>query len=412
LGLDVIVIGGGIGGLCLAQGLRKAGVSVVVYEKGPRRADPRWLQGYQIHIDPNGAKALKDCLPPAIWGALVANAYQPSAGFQVLTEKMKQIAFVEPEIMNGSSHVPIDRATLREMLLEGLDKVVHFDKEFVCYEQAREGKIKALFEHGSSAIGDVLVGADGTGSKVCKQYLPQAHIVDTGVVGAACRLPFNSGDRGYLPEHLLTRLTSIVARRGYMVVTQSIHKPGSHLSTDTIGDHIIWVFVSSRQAYGDANPRFMDGGSVKSLVLQRIEHWHPALRQIVADSDSEQVSAVPILTSVPIGRWETTSVTLLGDAIHTMTPLQGLGGSSALRDAGLLCHKLVDIDRGRSFLIPAIREYETAMVKYGFDAVRLSRRFADLVMSDNCLLRAAFKAALRVTNMVPPLKRLMFRPGR
>jgi len=413
LGLDVIVIGGGIGGLCLAQGLRKTGVSVVVYEKGPRGVDPRWLQGYQIHIDPNGAKALQDCLTPAIWGALVANAYEPSAGFQVLTEQMKQIAFVEPEIMNGSSHIPIDRATLREMLLEGLDEMVHFGKEFVRYEQAQEGKVKAIFEHGSSAIGEVLVGADGTGSKVCKQYLPQAHIVDTGFVGAACRLPINSQARDYLPEHLLTRLTSIVARRGtYMVVTQSIHKPGSHPSADTIGDHIIWVFLSSRQAYGDANPHLMDGGSVKGLVLQRIEHWHPVLRRMVADSDAEQVSAVPVLTSVPIGPWETTRVTLLGDAIHTMTPLQGLGGSSALRDAGLLCHKLVDIDRGSSPLLPAIREYETAMVKYGFDAVRVSRRFADVVMSDNCLLRAAFKAALRVTNVVPPLKRLMFRRGR
>ena len=412
MGFDVIVIGGGIGGLCLAQGLRKAGVSVFVYEKGPRKADPRWLQGYQIHIDPNGARALQDCLTPAIWGAVVANAYEPSAGFQVLTEQMKQIAFVEPEIMNRSSHVPIDRATLREMLLEGLDNVVHFGKAFVCYEQARKGKVKALFEHGSSAIGDVLVGADGTGSKLCKQYLPQARIVDTGVVGAACRLPINSGDRDYLPEHLLTRLTGILAHRGYMIVTQSIHKPGSRPSTDTIGDHIIWVFLSSRQAYGDVNPRLMDGGSLKRLVLQRIEHWHPVLRRIVTDSNAEQVSAVPVLTSVPIGPWETTRVTLLGDAIHTMTPLQGLGGSSALRDAGLLCHQLVDIDRGSSPLLPAIREYETAMVKYGFDAVRVSRRFADLVMSDNCLLRAAFKAALRVTNMVPVLKRLMFRRGR
>ena len=219
MGLDVIVIGGGIGGLCLAQGLRKTGVSVVVYEKGPGGVDPRWLQGYQIHIDPNGAKALQDCLTPPIWGALVANAYEPSAGFQVLTEQMKQIAFVEPEIMNRSSHVPIDRATLREMLLEGLDEVVHFGKEFVRYEQAHQGKVKALFEHGSSAIGDVLVGADGTGSKVCKQYLPQAHIVDTDFVGAACRLPINSRDRDYLPEHFLTRLTSIVAHSGYMIVT-------------------------------------------------------------------------------------------------------------------------------------------------------------------------------------------------
>jgi len=31
--LHVIVIGGGIGGLCLAQGLKRAGMSVAVYER-------------------------------------------------------------------------------------------------------------------------------------------------------------------------------------------------------------------------------------------------------------------------------------------------------------------------------------------------------------------------------------------
>jgi hypothetical protein len=128
------------------------------------------------------------------------------------------------------------------MLLEGLDGVVHFGKEFVRYEQAQGGRVKAFFANGSSAIGDVLVGADGTGSKVRKQYLPQAQIVHTGVVGAACRLPLNEGGRGYLPEHLLMRLTSIVPPKGtYMIVTQSIHKPGGHRSADTMGDHVIWI---------------------------------------------------------------------------------------------------------------------------------------------------------------------------
>ena len=31
--LHVVIVGGGIGGLCLAQGLRRAGVSVAVYER-------------------------------------------------------------------------------------------------------------------------------------------------------------------------------------------------------------------------------------------------------------------------------------------------------------------------------------------------------------------------------------------
>src|SRR5262245_12996788 len=166
--LHVIIIGGGIGGLCLAQGLRKAGISVAVYEKGPKRADPHWLQGYQIHITPSGSRALQECLPPAVWNTLVANACVSNAGFQVLTEQMKEIAFVEPEMMDGTSHIPIVRATLREVLLEGLDNVVIFEKEFSHYEQAPHGRVIAFFKHGTSAMGDVLVGAYGTCSVVSK----------------------------------------------------------------------------------------------------------------------------------------------------------------------------------------------------------------------------------------------------
>jgi len=411
MGLRVIVIGGGIGGLCLAQGLRKAGVRFVVYEKGPRRADPHWLQGYQIHINPAGSKALQDCLKPEIWDTLVANACRPSSGFQVLTEQLKRLCFVEPEIMDGLSHIPIVRVTLRQVLLEGLDDVIHFGKQFVRYERKQDGKVEALFEDGTSAIGDVLVGADGTHSKVRAQYLPRAEVVDTGVVGAAGRVPINEANR-YLPEHLLTRLTSILPLKGTsMIVTQSIHKSGRHHRTGDRSDHVIWVLVSPRRAYGNANPGLMEAEAVKRLVLQMIEHWHPVLRRMVADTDARQVSAVPVLTSVPIEPWEWTNITLLGDAIHTMTPLQGLGGSSALRDAGLLCRKLVEVDRGSSMLLAAIHEYEAAMVEYGFKAVRISARFADFAISESGLTRAAFKAALQVANIIPPLKRRMFSRG-
>jgi 2-polyprenyl-6-methoxyphenol hydroxylase-like FAD-dependent oxidoreductase len=81
-------------------------------------------------------------------------------------------------------------------------------------------------------------------------------------------------------------------------------------------------------------------------MLQMIENWHPVLRNLITTSDSNSISAVPVLTSIPVKSWESTKVTLLGDAIHTMTPLQGLGGSSALRDAGLLCRELVELRRG------------------------------------------------------------------
>jgi 2-polyprenyl-6-methoxyphenol hydroxylase-like FAD-dependent oxidoreductase len=409
MGLHVNIIGAGIGGLCLAQGLHRDGIAAAVYEKGPRRADPHWFQGYQIHINPSGSRALQDCLPPTVWETLIAASCVPNAGFQVLTEQMKEIAFVEPEVMNGTSHVPIVRSTLREVLLEGLDGIVNFEKEFDHYERRPDGKVTAFFNDGTAAVGDVLVGADGTGSKVRRQYLPQAQIVDTGIVGAASRLPISNAGM-QLPGHLLSRLTSVMPPKGmYMIVTQSIYRPGAKYR-DPVGDHLIWVLITSRAAYGDVDPKGLDGGSIGKLALRLTENWHPGLRNLIADSDPKGISAVPVLTSISVKPWESTNVTLLGDAIHTMTPLLGLGGSTALRDASVLHRELVEVDRGACTPIAAINRYERAMTDYGFAVVRRSAWFGHIVVSSNGLLRGVAKAALCMATRVPPLKRRMFRP--
>jgi len=58
--LQVLIIGGGIGGLTLAQGLKKSGVSVAVYERDRTTTDR--VQGYRVHINPAGSLALHECL--------------------------------------------------------------------------------------------------------------------------------------------------------------------------------------------------------------------------------------------------------------------------------------------------------------------------------------------------------------
>jgi len=283
-------------------------------------------------------------------------------------------------------------------------------QEFICYERTPNGKVAAFFADGTTGVGDLLVGADGTGSNVRKQYLPHAQIVDTRIVGAACRLPISRDRRRHLPEHLLTRLTSVLPPKGtYMIVTQSIYRSGAKCM-DPMGDHLIWVLISSRAAYGDADPKTMDGESISRLALRMTNDWHPVLRNLIADSDPKSMSAVPVLTSIPIEPWQSTNITLLGDAIHTMTPLQGLGGSSTLRDAGLIRRELVEVYRGACTPTMAIHRYEKAMINDGFAAVRRSAWFGRIVVSDNRLLRGAFKAALRVATNIPSLKRRMFRP--
>lgn len=133
---------------------------------------------------------------------------------------MEPVAVVESELMIGSSHAPIVRTTLRQVLLEGLEDVVQFHKEFVRYESASGSRVRAVFADRTAAIGDVLVGADGSRSSVRRQYLPHARVDDTGIVGAACRLPIASGTPDHRPEHLDARLTSILPdTRTYMIVT-------------------------------------------------------------------------------------------------------------------------------------------------------------------------------------------------
>jgi 2-polyprenyl-6-methoxyphenol hydroxylase-like FAD-dependent oxidoreductase len=131
----------------------------------------------------------------------VATAGKPSAGFAFLTEQLRDLLFLRRGLLEGEQGVPeashhsVSRITLRHVLLDGLDDPVHLGKEFTRYEQAADGQITALFADGTSATGDVLVGADGANSRVRQQYLPDAHRMDTGIVAVAGKLPLTGETR-------------------------------------------------------------------------------------------------------------------------------------------------------------------------------------------------------------------------
>src|SRR5882672_5280978 len=85
--LHVVVIGGGIGGLCLAQGLKKAGMSVAVYERDRTLTDR--VQGYRVHINPTGSRALHACLPPQLFDVFDRTCGKPGSAIRFLTERMQ-----------------------------------------------------------------------------------------------------------------------------------------------------------------------------------------------------------------------------------------------------------------------------------------------------------------------------------
>ena len=146
------IVGGGIGGLCLAQGLKKAGIRVSVFERDRARRDR--LQGYRIHISPKGSRSLHKCLPHHLFKAFVETCGGEGNSFRFLTERMEELLTLD---LRGEDH-PVERhrsasrITLRQILLSGLDEVVHFHKMFERYDIASDGQIIMHFADGTNPL--------------------------------------------------------------------------------------------------------------------------------------------------------------------------------------------------------------------------------------------------------------------
>jgi 2-polyprenyl-6-methoxyphenol hydroxylase-like FAD-dependent oxidoreductase len=178
--LRIAVVGAGLGGLCLAQGLLRAGADVTVYERDTALAGRR--QGYRLHVDARAGLALQACLQGQ------ATCSRPSTRLAVVTEQLRVLREQGTGDSAADAYAPatlstsVNRLTFREVLARGMDGRIEFGRELVGYEtgDAAGGGVRLRFADRGSAEADVLVGADGVGSVVRRQYLPGASPADTG----------------------------------------------------------------------------------------------------------------------------------------------------------------------------------------------------------------------------------------
>ena len=414
MSLRVLIAGAGLGGLTLAHGLRQAGLEVQVFEHQAPRPSIDLTTSYRIHVDPTGSRALHSCLPADLWHVFAEHAAAPPRGIAFATERLHTLGFI-PDVDPSTDPIahshPISRAGLRQLLLRGLEDSVLFDKRLVRYEQESDGHVRAYFGDGSSASGDVLVGADGSGSAVRKQLLPGARVVDTGVAGIAGKLYLTEQTRERLPGNLLSQMTMVLPPKRMAMFLAPFRRRAEADDAEALDlpEHLFWVQLgrADELALRHGAPH-QTTAQLRQQALARAESWHPLLRWIIDQSDPNSLIGVPLHTSLRVPAWATINVTLLGDAIHTMTPLQGLGGNTALRDAAVLRYHLVEVDRGRSGLLSAIRAYESAMLEYGFDAVQRSLQVSNAVTSTSLVGRMAFRVVLRATDRLPWLHQRVF----
>ena len=121
-------------------------------------------------------------------------------------------------------------------------------------------------------------------------------------------------------------------------------------------------------------------------------------------TDMSTVTAFAVKTSVPIRPWPTQQVTLLGDALHNMTPFRGIGANTTLRDAAALRPALVAVARGQKDPTEALAVYERDIIQYDLAAVRTSRNDMERFHAGGRLARTAVKSLFRTIDYIPPLK--------
>ena len=408
--MRVLIIGAGTGGLCLAHGLKKAGVDVALFERD--RTPRSMLIGYRVGISPDGSRALHNCLPPDVFAEFVRTTARPAVRINMRTEKYKELLVAELPRSADPAHNEnsVSRIAMRTALLNGLDDVVRFDKTFTHFSRNDDGSVTAFFDDGTSETGDVLVGADGAQSKVRKQYLPHAKIVDTGITTIAAKLPLTPENEALLPPQADGGVTLLYGPKGMFVIIHVMRFDRRQEGDSGVeDDYIMWGYAAAHDKFPAL--RGMTQEQLRQVVLDMTPKVHPNLRELFRRGDPETLFQIKVRTSEPLPPWKASNITMIGDSVHLMTPGRGIGANTALRDAELLTRKLTEAHHGKE-VVQAISEYEREMVEYGFEAVLASREQMDGNGAIHKpvigrIVLAFLRTFLRVTNAVPALKRRM-----
>ena len=170
--LKVIIVGGGLGGSLLANGLLNNGIDTTLYERD--EADSK-REGYQIRLGDSALVGLKACLKEShLQGVLdkLGRSTEGGSTAPVVYDSQFRPLLDLSTLPAYSKTSAINRVVLRDMLIRPVRDAgcVQFRKGFESFEIVREkaGQETVLVTctDGSTETCDILIGADGSGSKV------------------------------------------------------------------------------------------------------------------------------------------------------------------------------------------------------------------------------------------------------
>ena len=336
---SVTIIGAGLGGLTLARVLHTLDISATIYEA--ESSSGARIQGGQLDIhENNGRLALAAA---GLLDEFHAIIHEGGAAARVLDH---QGTLLLDKSDDGSEQRPeVLRGDLRRILLESLPEgTVQWGKKLSAVESCGDGRHQLTFADDTSAVADLLVGADGAWSKV----RPLLWDATPDYVGTT-----------FIETYLLDadekhpKIAEMVGGGAMYAFA-----PGQGIVAHREAGAILHVYLEmNRSAEWVSGIDFSDIEASKAQVAAEFCGWSPDLVALITESDTPLVPRA--INTLPNGqRWaRIPGVTLIGDAAHLMPP-SGEGANLAMFDGAELGKAIAaypdDMEK-------ALAEYEAGM---------------------------------------------------
>ncbi|MBP2320261.1 2-polyprenyl-6-methoxyphenol hydroxylase-like FAD-dependent oxidoreductase [Kibdelosporangium banguiense] len=301
-----LVVGGGIAGAVTAMALRQAGIESVVYEAYPTGADDI---GAFLTIMKNGMNALR-----------AVQAHQPVIDASFPATDVEYIdgtgTLLGLNPMRGDAHT-IRRAVLYRVLHDEAARrgiPLEHGKRLVSATEA-DDEVVATFADGTTATGDLLVGADGIHSCV------------RALIDPAAPSP---------------RFTGLTIAYGYTRATS--FEPSADAYRMIAGKNAFFGYTTSPSGetwwFSRAPSLDLDTATSQNFIDLLSEDDTPAA-EIVRTTGDLFINNAYDVPETP--HWHSSRMVLVGDAAHAASPAAGQGASMALEDSVILAKCLRDI---------------------------------------------------------------------
>ncbi|KAM0324543.1 hypothetical protein ACHAQA_007928 [Verticillium albo-atrum] len=337
MGFKIIIVGGSISGLSLANMLEKFGIDYVLLE-GHSVIAPQL--GASIGLLPSGMRILDQLGCYEKIRELSGDTYyRPQMRlFSGKTWKDSDPTTFSEKLEDriGYPQIFIDRQTVLQVLYDNLkskDRVL--TNKRVNHAEFVGDYVTVHTQDGSSYTGDLLVGGDGVHSTVRKEMWRISHEDNSGVfqpdelsgLQSESKCIFGISKR---PEGLPTTPIQINA----------FFKNCNYMMLSAPQDRIYWfLFTESDKTHGKDIPRF-NKEDERQLAK---EHFGDQITETTTFKDVYTNGLKTTLVGLEdhvFPRWHYRRILTIGDAAHKVHPISAQGGNSAMETAAVLVNTL------------------------------------------------------------------------